>query len=87
MKITRKMLDDAVGEGIIDADQARRLYDYLNRLPGTGPAFNFTNVLYYLGGLIAIGAMTLFMTLGWEAFGGWGVLAAVPPEAGLSMAD
>jgi hypothetical protein len=30
--------------------------------------------LYYLGGLIAIGAMTLFMTLGWERFGATGLL-------------
>jgi hypothetical protein len=31
-------------------------------------------LLYYLGGFLAIGAMTRFMTLGWEAFGGWGIL-------------
>ena len=54
MKITRRMLDDAVGEGIISADQAQRLHDYLQGLPGAGPVFNFTNVLFYLGGLIAI---------------------------------
>jgi hypothetical protein len=29
-------------------------------------------VLYYLGGMIAIGAMSLFMTLGWNSLGGWG---------------
>ena len=29
-------------------------------------------MLYYLGGMIAIGAMSLFMTLGWNALGGWG---------------
>ncbi|NBX22310.1 MAG: DUF2157 domain-containing protein, partial [Betaproteobacteria bacterium] len=29
----------------------------------TGPRFSFVNVLYYFGGLLAIGAMTLFMTL------------------------
>lgn len=40
-----------------------------------GPAFSFTNTLYYFGGMLAIGAMTLFMTLGWELFGAWGVLA------------
>jgi len=38
-----------------------------------GPAFSFTNTLYYFGGMLAIGAMTLFMTLGWELFGAWGV--------------
>lgn len=40
-----------------------------------GPHFSFTNTLYYFGGMLAIGAMTLFMTLGWELFGPWGVLA------------
>lgn len=40
-----------------------------------GPSFSFTNTLYYFGGMLAIGAMTLFMTLGWELFGAWGVLA------------
>lgn len=40
-----------------------------------GPSFSFINTLYYLGGMVAIGAMTLFMTLGWQAFGAWGLLA------------
>lgn len=73
MKITRKNLDDAVGEKIITGEQAAKLYDYLRSVPSVGPTFNFTNVLYYLGGLIAIGAMSLFMNLGWESFGGWGI--------------
>ena len=40
-----------------------------------GPVFSFTNTLYYFGGLLAIGAMTLFMNLGWAIFGAWGVFA------------
>ena len=43
--------------------------------PMPGPGFSFTNTLYYFGGMVAIGAMTLFMTLGWQAFGAWGLLA------------
>jgi hypothetical protein len=85
MKITRKNLDDAVDANIISAEQAQRLHDYLQALPGTGPAFNFTNVLYYLGGLIAIGAMTLFMNLGWEAFGGWGIFFISLAYAGVGL--
>lgn len=73
MKITKKNLDNAVAELILSADQAENLFQYLKSQPGTGPSFDFTHVLYYLGGLIAIGAMTLFMTLAWEAFGGWGI--------------
>lgn len=41
----------------------------------SGPGFGFVNVLYYFGGMVAIGAMTLFMTLGFEAMGAAGLLA------------
>ena len=85
MKITRKNLDGAVSERIITAEQAAKLHDYLEGLPSTGPTFNFTNVLYYLGGLIAIGAMTLFMNLGWESFGGWGIFFISLAYAGLGL--
>src|SRR6218665_815443 len=36
--------------------------------------FGFVNVLYYFGGRLAIGALTLFMTRGWERFGAAGLL-------------
>jgi len=39
------------------------------------PVFSFTNTLYYFGGMLAIGAMTMFMNLGWALFGAWGVFA------------
>lgn len=41
----------------------------------SGPGFSFTNTLYYFGGMVAIGAMTLFMTLGWQSLGAWGLAA------------
>jgi len=40
----------------------------------SAPRFSFTNTLYYFGGMVAIGAMTLFMTLSWDAFGAWGLM-------------
>jgi len=40
-----------------------------------GPAFGFVNVLYYFGGLVAIGAMSLFMTLGFQSLGAGALLA------------
>lgn len=43
--------------------------------PTSGPRFAFVNVLYYFGGLMAIGAMSLFMTLGFEMMGAGGLLA------------
>ncbi|MBX3611104.1 MAG: DUF2157 domain-containing protein [Hydrogenophaga sp.] len=77
VQIGRPQLDAAVQAGDISAEQAERLWA---RWAGDAaavvgsPRFSFTHVLYYFGGLIAIGAMTLFMTLGWELFGAWGVL-------------
>ena len=37
--------------------------------------FTFSHVLYYFGGLLTIGAMSLFMTLAWTALGAWGSAA------------
>ena len=74
----RTDLEPAVREGILTADQADRLAVFLaGQAGGSGsqPRFSFVHVLYYLGGMIAIGAMTLFMTLGWNALGGWGGFA------------
>jgi hypothetical protein len=75
--VRRSDLEGAVREGILSATQADRLAAFLAAAPA-GPAdaerprFSFVHVLYYLGGMIAIGAMSLFMTLGWNALGGWG---------------
>jgi hypothetical protein len=75
MKIAPADLDAAAEAGILTAEQAERLAAFLGERQSEVPRFTFTHVLYYLGGLIAIGAMTLFMTLGWEALGGWGLAA------------
>src|SRR5882672_9720001 len=75
--IRRSELDGAVRGGILSAAQADRLAAFLEAdatqsFTGTEPRFTFVHVLYYLGGMIAIGAMSIFMTLGWNALGGWG---------------
>lgn len=77
--IDHHQLQAAVQGGDISREQAERLWA---RWAGDAAAeevpaparFSFTHVLYYFGGMLAIGAMTLFMTLGWELFGAWGVL-------------
>jgi hypothetical protein len=79
LRVDRSDMAAAAAAGLISEAQAERLWSFLLRrsapapaaLPG--PRFTFTNVLYYLGGGLAIGAMSLFMTLGWERFGGWGI--------------
>jgi hypothetical protein len=73
--IRRSDLEGAIHEGILSAAQADRLVAFLAGkldVPAGGPRFTFVHVLYYLGGMIAIGAMSIFMTLGWNALGGWG---------------
>ena len=89
MQITKQKLESAVAEGIISIEQAHKLFDYLKTLPATGPNFDFTHVLYYLGGVIAIGAMSLFMNLGWESFGGFGIffIALAYAGGGLKLAE
>lgn len=85
MKVTKEKLEMAVAEEIISHDQAEKLFDFLKASPSTGPSFDFTHVLYYMGGLIAIGAMTLFMNLGWESFGGWGIFFIALAYAGVGF--
>ena len=89
MDISRKKLQGAVEQDILSSDQAERLYDYLEAQDQHTPRFTFTHVLYYLGGLIAIGAMTLFMNLGWESFGGWGIvfISLIYAAVGLKLSN
>ncbi len=74
MKLDRARLEDAAKRGVISHEQVDPLWSFLSEAGTDSPTFRLTHILYYLGGLIAIGAMTLFMTLGWERFGGWGLL-------------
>lgn len=85
MKITPKNLQEAVDAEILSAEQAEKLTAFFQSRADVGPSFNFTHVLYYLGGLIAIAAMSLFMTLGWEAFGGWGIFFISLAYAGVGL--
>lgn len=92
MDVTKKKLNDAAEENLISPQQVEPLYQFLVAKSHDVPKFTFTHVLYYLGGFIAIGAMTLFMTLGWmtlgwESFGGAGILciSAFYAAAGLKI--
>lgn len=85
MDLKRGQLDEAVARGLISAAQADGLWELLSGQAGQHPGLRLTHVLYYLGGLIAIGAMTLFMNLGWERFGGWGLLGIALAYAGAGL--
>ena len=73
MTTTSEVLKKAVNAEIISAQQGEKLLELFSQAHHSTNSFGLTNVLYYLGGLIAIGAMSWFMTLGWEIFGGFGI--------------
>jgi hypothetical protein len=75
MHLTRTDLDDAAAQGLISADQGAGLWAFLAARERDTPRFKPAHILYYLGGLTAMGAMSLFMTLGWDRFGGTGLLS------------
>ena len=85
MEISRQVLGDAVQEGLLSAGQAEQLWAFAGARAAATPGFQVTHILYYLGGLLAIGAMTLFMTLGWETFGGWGLLGTALAYAAIGL--
>jgi hypothetical protein len=74
MQISRAALEEAEAKGLLGKGEGHTLWAFLVEREQEAPSFKPAHILYYLGGLIAIGAMTLFMTLGWERFGGMGLL-------------
>lgn len=75
MKFTKKDLDWAVGAGVLAQETCDALSTALEERYKDQPSLTFANVLYYLGGLIVIGAMTFYATTAWESLGGFGHLA------------
>ncbi len=89
MELTRNFLLDAAANGLLSTEQAKELWQFSTRRNDENPNVRMTHVLYYLGGMIAIGAMSLFMNEGWERFGGWGLflIAMVYAGFGLGMTE
>jgi len=75
MRVGKKDLRWAASEGVISAGQAEDLWRALEERNANRPRFDLPHVAYYFGALVVISAMTWFMTLGWERFGGGGILA------------
>ncbi|MFO1326043.1 MAG: DUF2157 domain-containing protein [Rubrivivax sp.] len=79
LHINRQHLADAAQAGLLPPDAVAPLWQHLlahaAAATPTGSRFNVTHLLHYLGGLIAIGAATLFMTEGFQRLGPWALLA------------
>lgn len=71
MTIQRNDLEAAADAGVLQRKQIEPLLAFLRRRDSSSgnAKFNGTHVLYYLGGLLAISAATLFTTLAIEALG------------------
>lgn len=74
MKLKREDLQAAADAGYLEPVQIDGLLDFLGRRLAQAPhpsvaRFSGTHVLYYLGGMLAIGAATVFATLAVEAAG------------------
>lgn len=74
MRIDRTQLEAATKRGIISEAQASALWTFLAAEQSESPQFSFNHLLYYLGGMVAIGGISVFVTLGWESLGGPGLL-------------
>jgi len=86
MKLTPSWLAAAARRGIITEQQAEALWAFAKAGDASdAPAFRPAHILYYLGGLVAIGAMTLFMAMGWERFGHGGLLAITVGYAAIGI--
>lgn len=83
MKFTEKDLDWAVATNVINSDTRDALLAALTKRHQHTPSLVFTHILYYLGGLIIMGAMTLYLTLAWESLSGGSLLGVALLYGGL----
>jgi len=69
VELSRKLLEEAVSRKVLEAHQAAALWEYLEERHTETPSFRAAHILFYLGGAVALGAMSLFMNVGWEQHG------------------
>jgi hypothetical protein len=74
MKLSKEDFHWAASKGVISTDQANQLWQVFSSRESPASTFDIAHVTYYFGALIVISAMGWFMTLGWENFGGGGIL-------------
>ena len=89
MKITSTQLEAAVTQGILQPGQDQKLWQFLQQQQQGVAQFNTAHLLYYFGGVLAISAMSLFMSLSHDFYGGLGLatLAGCYALLGLALAE
>jgi len=86
MEIKRDQLDEAVGAGVVNREQADALWRFLQAARQDTPGFRPAHILYYVGGLLAMSAVSFFITLAWDSFAGWPMLMLCAFLAALGLA-
>lgn len=71
MQIDFKDLKSAALAKLITNTQAQQLWQFWRQQQEHAPQFQLVHVLYYFGGLLAISAITLFVTQAWEQLRGF----------------
>lgn len=74
MRVSRKDFEWAAERGKVSASQVEEMWRALEERGSGRSRFDLPNVAYYFGALVVISAMTWFVTLGWERFGGGGIM-------------
>lgn len=70
MRISKDMLEEAGANGVIPPGSVDGLWQFLAGHTQQQASFRPAHIIYYLGGLIAISAMSLFVTLAWDSWSG-----------------
>ena len=74
MQLSREDFDWAVSKALLSADQSDALWTAFEARIQDRPGFNLIHLVYYLGALIVISAMTWFMTEAWDRYADSGIL-------------
>lgn len=70
MKVRRRTFDEAEQAGVLEPGQGDALWEFCEGQLQGEPRFHFSHILYYLGGGIAIAAMSLLLTVSYDRWGG-----------------
>lgn len=74
MDIQPKDMEAAVKAEILKKDQAQQLWNFWLTEKKDTPTFRLIHILYYLGGMIAISAVTIYVTKAWDKMQGYPLL-------------
>lgn len=75
MQISKPLLQRAVREKIISQDQANQLWGFFEKDASTQVGFNIINLLFYLGGFIAICSVTILFSPYITTLGIWWIIS------------